>query len=421
MSTEDARTIDRRKFVTLAGAGAGIVAAGPLVSVAKAQAASAIPLKVGVLAPTGSSYAKMGQSLVDGLTLGFDEARSGASPVNATLVQREVDRGFGGALSASTALLDGGADAVVAGVSALVADRIGSLFSARQASLVVADVGAHLVQPAARNAYVLHNSLLYWQASFAVGQWAAANLGTRAFLASGLSDSGYDTVYAFRRGFESAGGTVVGEAVTHADTPGLTELFAAVRSSGANVLYGLYSGAHAAEFVQAYASSGVGAKLVAGSLAVEDYLLSALGNGAVGATSCASWTGTRATKANQNFTKAFKSRFGRAADPFAALGYDTAALVVEGARRATKSGLGLRRLVEALGGASIDGPRGTLVVDAATNTVTGTLSIRQVKRTVSGLANVDVAQAASVGTFPTALSSLAAGPVAGYFNEYLCA
>jgi branched-chain amino acid transport system substrate-binding protein len=417
----EARKLDRAHFVKIAGAGAGIVAAGPLVSAGKAHAASAIPLKVGVLAPTGSSYSKMGQSLLDGLTLGFDEARSGASPVNATLVQREVERGYAGALSTSTALLDGGADVVVAGISALVADRIGSLFSTRQASLMVADVGAHLVQPAARNPYVLHNSLLYWQASHAAGQWAAANLGTRAFIASGLSDSGYDTVYAFRRGFESAGGIVVGEAVTHADTTGLTELFAAVRSSGANVLYGLYSGAHATEFVQGFAGSGVGAKLIVGSLAAEDYQLSALGDASLGATSCASWTATRSTRANQAFTKAFKSRFGRAADPFAALGYDTAALVAEGVRRATKNGLGLRRLIEALGGASIDGPRGLLVVDAATNTVTGPLSVRQVKRTVSGLVNVDIAQAPAVGTFPTGLSSLAAGPVAGYFNEYLCA
>jgi branched-chain amino acid transport system substrate-binding protein len=423
MTTNDAdsRTLDRRRFVTLAGAGAGLAAAGPLVSAATAQAASAVPLKVGVLAPTGSSYSRMGQSLLDGLTLGFDEARSGASPVNATLVQREVDRGFGGALSTSTALLDAGTDVVVAGVSALVADRIGSLFSARQTPLVVADVGAHLVPPASRNAYVLHNSLLYWQASYAAGLWAAGNLGTRAFIASGLSDSGYDTVYAFRRGFESAGGTVVGEAVTHADTPGLTELLAAVRSSEANVLYGLYSGAHAVEFVRAYAGSGVGAKLAVGSLGVEDYALSDVGTASLGATSCASWTGARTTKANQAFTKAFKSRFGRAADPFAALGYDTAALVAEGARRAAKSGLGVRRLIEALGGAPLDGPRGTLVVDASTNTVTGPLSIRQVKRTTSGLANVDVAQAAAVGSVPTALSSLASGTVAGYFNEYLCA
>ena len=194
-----------------------------------------------------------------------------------------------------------------------------------------------------------------------------------------------------------------------------------MRSSEANVLYGVYSGAEAVEFVQASAASGVGAKLVVGSLGVEDYQLPALGSSAAGATSCASWTATRTARANQIFAKAFKSRFGRVPDPFAALGYDTAALVAEGARRATKDGLGLRRLVEALAGATIDGPRGTLAVDATTNTVTGPLWVRQVKQTKSGLSNVDVAQLPAVAGLPAPLSPLAAGTVAGYLNEYLCA
>lgn len=420
---EQTHTIDRRRFVKLAGAGAGLLVAGPIVATGKAQGAAAIPIKVGVMTPTGASYPTMGRSLLDGLTLGFDQARTGAGAVDATLVPSDVDRGYGGALSTATALLNGGSDVVVAGVSALVANNLGSLFADRQASLVVANVGAHVVVPMARNAYVLHNSLLYWQASYAGGQWAAANLGRQAFIASCQCDSGYDAIYAFRRGFESAGGTVVGEAVTHVDpaNTGLSDLFAAVRSSGAKVLYGLYSGSHAGEFVRAYSGSGVSANLVAGSLAVEDYMLSAIGTASVGAMSCASWTGTRSTRVNQSFTKVFKSRFGRAPDPFAVLGYDTAALVVEGARRATKNGLDLRRLIQALAGRSIEGPRGLLAVDGATNTVTGPLWIRQVNRTASGLVNVDVAQAPAVGSFPSELSPLAVGTVAGYLNEYLCA
>src|SRR4051794_2199436 len=213
MSDTAARTLDRRRFIQLAGAGAAVAVAGPLVS--NARAASGILLKVGVMVPTGSSYATMGKSLVDGLAMGFDDARSCATPVSATIMQRDVDRGFGGARATAQTLLDDGADVVVAGISALTAARIGDLFSTRQAPLVVADVGAHVVQPAAKSAYVLYNSLLYWQASFSAAQWAAANFGKKAFVAASMCDSGYDTIYAFRRGFEAAGGTVVGDAVTH--------------------------------------------------------------------------------------------------------------------------------------------------------------------------------------------------------------
>ena len=419
----EAKKIDRARFVKLAGAGAGAVAAWQLAAPASARAASAIPLNVGVMVPTGSSYSSMGRSLLDGLTLGFDEARSSTRPVNATLVQREVERGYSGALATATSLLDGGSDVVVAGISGLVANRIGSLFSTRQASLVVANVGAHVVAPGQRNPNVLHNSLLYWQASYAAGQWAAASLGKRAFIASSQRDSGYDSIYAFRRGFEAAGGTIVGEQVTHADPrdSGLSTLFAAVRSSGATVLYGVYSGSPAAEFVRAHAAAGTCAKLVAGSLAVEDYQLSTVGTASLGVTTCASWTLGRTSRANQSFAKTFKTKFGRVPDPFAAVGYDTAALVAEGARRATQKGYGLRRLIEALGGASLDGPRGTLTVDSGSNSVKGSLWLRQVKQTKTGLANVDITQLAAVDSFPGALASLADGTAAGYVNEYLCA
>src|SRR5204863_3222170 len=141
-----------------------------------------------------------------------------------------------------------------------VAERLGSLFSDRQASLVVADTGAHVVQPGARNAYVLHNSLLYWHASFALGQWAAANLGGSGFVASCVCDAGYDTVYAFRRGVESAGRTIVGDGVPHRDPAdvGIARLLGAGRSWGAHLVYGLYSGTPAARVVRAYAASGLG-------------------------------------------------------------------------------------------------------------------------------------------------------------------
>jgi branched-chain amino acid transport system substrate-binding protein len=420
MTETAARTLDRRRFVQLVGAGAGVAVAGPLVSTARA--ATGIALKVGVMLPTGSSYANMGNSLLDGLSMGFDNARSGATPVNATLVRRDVERGFGGARATAQALLDDGADVVVAGVSALTAAAIADVFSMRQSPLVVADVGAHVVQAAAKKAYVLQNSLLYWQASYSAGQWAAANVSKQAFIASSLCDSGYDTIYAFRRGFEAAGGVVVGDAVTHSDPAdaALAELLAAVRRSGAGLLYALYSGAEAIELVQAYAGAGLNARLLTGSLAVEDHSLAATGGAAVGITNFASWTASRGTNTNQTFTKAFKTRTGRAADPFAALGYDTAAFVAEGARRATKQGLGLRRLIDALAGVSLHTTRGTLTVDAKANTVTGPLWVRQVKRTTNGLANVDVSQAPAVAAVPSALSPLADGPIAGYVNEYLC-
>jgi branched-chain amino acid transport system substrate-binding protein len=413
------RPMNRGGFLKLAGVGAGLLAAGPLASAAKAGTS----IKVGVMVPTGSSYALMGPSLLDGLRLGFEEAGLRGTPITATLVSREVDGGYAYAGTTARELLDDGADVVVAGVSALVAERLGPLFARRRTPLVVANTGAHVVPTAARSPFVLHNSLLYWQASFAMGRWAARNLGRRAFVATSLHDAGYDSVYAFRRGFESAGGAVVGEGVSHADpaSPELAALFAAARESRAGVVYGLYSGDAATEFVRGYAASGGRARLVVGSLAVEDYSLRRIGAAAAGVLSAASWTASAQGKLNRAFKQAFRNEYGRAPDPFAALGYDTALLVVEGMRRALGRGLRMQGLVEALRGASVNGPRGRLVVDAATNTVRGPIAIRRVRRVASGLANVAVTTVPPVRSRPKELSALTSARRSGYVNEYLCA
>jgi branched-chain amino acid transport system substrate-binding protein len=420
-SDSEAVPMDRRRFVRLAGAAAGLAAIGQLSSPDKARAAAGTALRVGVMVPTGSSYRRMGGSLLDGLRLGFDDARGG-TVVNASIVSREVEGGHVGALSTARELLDGGCDVVVAGVSAIVARRLGDLFLERRTPLVVANVGAHVVPPAARNDYVLHNSLLYWQANHALGRWAARRLGARAFIAAAASDAGYDTVYALRRGFEAAGGTVVGDRVTHdggADA-GFSDLLADIRKSGANVVFGLYSGPSAAAFVRAYRGSGLSAWLAVGGLGVEDVLLPSIGRSAVGVLSCASWSATRRTRANRSFGTAFESRYGRAADPFAVLGYDTAAFVIEGVRRATKARVGVRRLVRAVGGVTLETPRGALTVDARTNTIVGPLAIRRVRKNGLALANYELAVASAVGSLPVALASLASGDASGYINEYLC-
>jgi branched-chain amino acid transport system substrate-binding protein len=414
--------MDRGRFVKLAGAGAGAAFAGSLATAGTARAAATIPLDVGVIVPSESHYAKLDDNLLDGLAHGFARARTIGGAIDANIVHKSIVGGYQGALTVAEALLDDGADVVVAGVSAPVAKRLAPLFAERRKPLIVANVGAHVVLPRDRSPYVLHNSLLYWQASFVAGQYAGRGGGVnrKAFVALAQADSGYDLAYAFKQGFESEGGSVIGHGVTHAQAGdnGLAKLVAAVRESGAQLVYGIYSGAHAVEFVQAM--SGVGVDVLVGGFAVEDYLLAKIGGAGVGAVSVASWTLSRKSKANQAFTSSFAAKFGRRADPFAALGYDTAALIVEGVHRARR-GVGIRRLVEALGGASIESPRGRLTVDAASNTVTTRLAVRSVDRSSRGPVNGDLGLAQPISAFPAALASLATEPRSGWVNEYLCA
>ena len=122
---------------------------------------------------------------VDGFRMAMDE-----QGVSASLVTRPVPRGCDGAYNIASDLLQSGVDVVIADVTTPVAKLLTPLLAQAKVPLVVANVGGHVPLPADKSPYVLHNSLLYWQASFAAGKWAAGNLGRSAFVAASLADSG---------------------------------------------------------------------------------------------------------------------------------------------------------------------------------------------------------------------------------------
>lgn len=402
-----ARSVTRGGFVRLAGLGAAGLVVAPA---ATASAATARRIRVGLLLPTGGSYARMGDSFATGFRMYLEQAQ-----VRAPILTRPVVDGHGGAYTATAELLGAGVDVLVAGITAPVARLVRPLLEERRVPMVVANVGGHVVLPSERSPYVLHNSLLYWQSCFALGRWAAAKAGRRAYIASSQADSGYDTTFAFRRAFEASGGSVVGSAVT----PGgrdVAGVLSEIRALRPGVVFANYTGPAAAEFRSAYVRARVGAPLVGPAFLAED-LTRSFGPLARGIRTCASWTAAHPRAATQIFAASYSTRTGRLPDAFAALGYDTAILVVSAFRRGIPEG----RLGDALLGAKIETPRGRLRVAPATNVVVGPLHMRKVDGHGFNYANTVVESVPDVNAFPAPLAVLAEEQRAAYFNELLCA
>jgi ABC-type branched-subunit amino acid transport system substrate-binding protein len=402
------RRYSRRQLLRLAGGSAGVAVGAPLLRVDGAWAREAA-LKVGVLTPSGSHYPRMGENLLAGLELGLDRDDAPA----ASLVVRQVEAGYVGAHSAARELLDSGADVVVAGVSAPVAQQLEPMFRERRRTLLVSNVGAHVVRPEERSAHVVYNSLLDWQAAYSIGAWAArGGAGKRALVLTSLSDAGYDNIYGFRCGLGTAGGRVAETLVTHAgETESLLARLRALPGPHPTVTYVAASGVEAAKIVRAYRSSGLGAPLLASAFAVEDYMLPSLGANARGVRSCASWA---KAVGGREFDATFRRRTGHRPDGFAVLGYETALLLAAGWRRSRGHP---ERVGAALAGHRVAGLRGTLTVDPRTNVVLAPLYRRKVRNG----RNMIVGKASSVGAFPPALHPIADATTSAYINEYLCA
>jgi branched-chain amino acid transport system substrate-binding protein len=362
----------------------------------------------------------MGDSFAAAFRLYMEQAH-----VQCPTVTRPVLQGYGGAYRGTQELLGLGVDVIVAGLSTPVARWLTPLVEERQVPMVVANVGGHVLDPAQKSPYVVHNSLLYWQGSFAMGRWSAQHIGRRAFLASSRADSGYDTIFAFRSGFESAGGSVVGSGVTHEKaSSGLPELIDQIRAANPALVFANYTGAARVDFLHAYARSGLRTALVGPTFLAEDFEPSALSRATAHIRTATSWINTDPSDANQAFRTAYRAATGREADAFAVLGYDTAILVVTAFRQAQARGLARSRIGETLAGASIASPRGTLTVDGTTNSVTGPLHVRRVTRVPgagSRYLNTKVATLYAITGIPAPLQALDLQGRSAYFNEILCA
>lgn len=361
--------LDLTRRAVVAGGGTAAVLVG-----VPALAATTPALSVGVLTTGNSSRPGSAAKLLGGLSAGF-----AAAGVPASLTERPVAFGYAGAAAAATELAAAGAQVVVASVSTIAARQVAAACAAAGVGLVVANVGAQLVDEPLPGA--VQTSLQHWQSSLRMGEWAAGHLGRSLFSIVSAPDAGYDTVFAVRRGFTSAGGRFLGFELTHGADSGTVEQAArAAKRSGADVVAISATGSRAEQILQACRAVGLRAEVVLDSLAAD-----ALGRRAGAAWSVASWA--------------------RGADPFATLGRDAALLVAEGQKRL--AGRGWDRLGDTLAGRKV----GSLLVDRDLRTVSKPLVVRHAASVV--------ASRPAVRGVPASMRTIDPDQVAGYTNEYL--
>jgi branched-chain amino acid transport system substrate-binding protein len=394
--------------------GAGLALAAPLLAgwapraalSAPGQAASKV-VRLGALLPGSRVYPRLAENLMAGLLLGAE--REGGT---LDLVRADLGAAPGAALSAARRLIEQDkVDGLLGVVHAEIADRLAPLLAETRTPLWVCEVGASAAR--AVSPWITHHTLHFWQAQWLLGEWVARNVGRRVAIATALYDSGYDALYAFRLGVEAAGGQVALTQVTHLDPRdnGLPAALAEVRAARPDCVYALYSGPAAGEFMAAYAQAGLaGSVPLAGSgLMVEDDLLAAYGEAALGLVSCLPWVAAAGEPATAGLGRDYLARTGRPADALAALGYDAGRLIARAGGRGA----------EALTRVSMVTAHGPLTVDAATRQTRTPLYVRQVRRVEGALRNVAIAELALPADLDARLAAARSGPISGWLNTYL--
>ena len=418
--------INRRDALKTIGMASAVLAARPLASIASIGS-SPTPLRmrrvdVGVLLPLMSS-APASRSLLAGMQLYLDMAGTTVAGRSIRLIPEDTGRSVGQAVAKARKLMErDNAGLVVGLVNPAATHWLRDIFTENRGVFLEVNAGEKIADRKNFSPQIFRNTLSYWEASHAMGIWAARNLGRRTVIASSFRESGYDAIRAFRRGFEVAGGTVVEMCVTGSPIAPETPAGIMKRIAGAapDFVCALYAQEEACEFVDAYNRAGLGGRLplVGSGFMTSEGLLGELGGEAVGIMSGFSWSEQLRNEANNEFVAAYRRTTGNRADAFALLGYESAQIVAKAIELAGGDTGRSSRLMSAFRKLEIESPRGPIAFSRSTQSITSPLYVRQVRSNGGTLANTVIATLDHIST-PERIQLASLDTNRGWMNPYL--
>ena len=411
---EKVKGMNRRKFIKTAGLVTGALATYPLQAHAKAFFSNPPAITVGVLSPRSSIVPLMGENFIAGMKLQFAEAGWN----NLKMFVEDIGDSPRFALAKAQKLITEQNVNLLAGfLNPLNQPRLLKILKESLTPFINVEGGANIPTAAAEHLLISHNSLGYWQANLAMGDWAASRLGRRVFIASSLYESGYDSSYAFRAGFKAAGGEVLQNSVTRTSAKDeLDALMASIRESSPDFVYAMFSGKEAVAFVKAYSDAGLAGQipLAASPFMVDESILPAMGEDALGIKSCLSWAPGLEPPENVAFQKEYALANGRNADIFAVLGYETAQMITG---TVTSSSMNIPQAVRT---ASFDGPRGPFSMNGQNGYADTPLYLREVSQVGDSLGNTVLEKLPPLSRWSKLEDRTINGMKSGWTNAFLC-
>ncbi len=410
---------NRREFLRLAGLSAGAVLTGAQLAGPRAAHAAGGPTPggaaggpppageaptVGVVLPQRRS--DLGAHFVVGLQLAGGAAGDKGSAALHVL--------------AATGGVPAGADLLVGWVDSAQVRPLAAACQAAGRGFLNVSLGENMPRAGAAHPALFRHTLGLWQAQWALGAWAARTVGRRALVASAWYESGYDALYAFQAGFESAGGTVVQTVITHGPqgAPSLAALAGQVAAAKPDLVYAAYSGAAAGDFLRAWTAGGSRLPLLGAPGLTDERILAGLGAAARGIQTALAWAPGLTTHENAAFRAAYRGATGQVPDSAALLGYETGCLIQAAAAAAGGNLRGVDRMQAAFAAVRVVGPRGPLAGDGVRRDTSGPLYLRVVQATAGVLTNNVVGPLAAPPTGDAGLAALYAAAPTGCLLPY---
>lgn len=327
------------------------------------------PLKIGLILPFKGVWAAPVENIDRGFRVAIAEfnGKVAGRPVEVIRADDELTPNVAVQRFNKLVQLDK-VDVLGGGVSSSVAIALSELADRNKKPIVLTNAHADEITGKLCSPYVARTSFSANGFQYGAGKYWAKK-GVKKIVTMGADYSaGHSFLGAFKRGFEEGGGQVVQEIWTpFQKTKDWSAALSQASNSGAEFIYGYYSGSEAVQVVKQHADFGLRDKLplIGDQWLFDEVGWPALGDLVIGGKFIASYLPGADNEANKKFVAAYRQMFNEDPDINAALGYDngkTIMLTLE--KLGGKIPADASQFTAALRTLNFDAPRGKIKFNA---------------------------------------------------------
>ena len=243
-----------------------------------------------------------------------------------------------------------------------------------------------------KSPYMARVSMTLPQVTMPIAQWAIKNNIKKVYSLVADYGPGLDAEATFKKNFTGGGGTIVGEVRTPLKNPDFGPFIQRIKDAKPEAVFiFLPAGEQGISFMKGYRERGLaeaGIRLIAPGDVIEDDILEAMGDSALGAVTTHHYSAAHDSQVNRDYVKAYTDRYKIRPNFMSVGGYDGMAVVYEVVKKLNGK-MDPDKAMEIIKGMKIDSPRGPIQIDATTRDVVQTVYVRKVEKKGGQLYNIE--------------------------------
>lgn len=336
------------------------------------------PIKIGALLPSTGVYASLGENLLNGMNLYFEEQNFEVAGKKIEIIHEDTEADPQVALRKLRKLTDQDQIDILTGpVSTAVAYAIRDEVDSKKLPFLDSHAGGNDLTRAKRSNYIYRSSFSSWQIGHSMGEWAYKNVGKKIYVTAADYAFGHEVAEAFKEAYTKAGGQIAGEVYPPLGNNDYSSYLGKMNQKGIDGIYAFYAGSDAVRFVQQYDQYGLKGKIPligSGWLTAED-TRPQQGTSPDGIKASIFWDYSVDTPENKAFVQAYEKKYNKRPSIESAEGYDAAMILAEAIKKLDGDVSDPDKLVETISSIEINSPRGPIKFDKETHNVIQNLYI----------------------------------------------